>query len=89
MNTLDEGADSPLRQSTAPAEGSEDVAHRPGVELVAVTGLPWQADHMAELRKAAPDVVRRAVELDRPHRTIPELWEPRAARGEASDQQTR
>ena len=31
-----------------------------------------------ERAKATPDVVRRAVELGRPHGAIPELWEPPA-----------
>jgi hypothetical protein len=62
------------------AERLSDRITAEAIQLV-VEYDPQPPHDAGSLAKAGPDVVRRAVELGRPHGAIPEFYEPVEVRG--------
>ena len=71
------GVSSGIDMALELAERLSDATTAQAIQLV-VEYDPQPPFDSGSLAKAAPDVVRRAVELGRPHGAIPELWDPPA-----------
>ena len=69
------GVSSGLDMALLLAERLSDAVTARAIQLI-VEYDPQPAFDSGSLAKAAPDVVRRAIELGRPHGAIPEFWEP-------------
>jgi putative intracellular protease/amidase len=69
------GVSSGIDMALALAERVSDATTAQAIQLV-IEYDPQPPHDAGALDKASPDVVRRAVELGRPHGAIPESWEP-------------
>jgi transcriptional regulator GlxA family with amidase domain len=69
------GVSSGIDMALVLAERLSDATTAQAIQLVTEYD-PHPPFDSGSLDKASPDVVRRAVELGRPHGAIPELWEP-------------
>ena len=71
------GVSSGIDMALVLAERVSDATTAQAIQLV-IEYDPHPPHDAGALDKASPDVVRRAVELGRPHGAIPESWEPPA-----------